>query len=59
MVAQFSEPVLQKSKYSDALYCSKVCINTSDLYQQDLKRKADGMLHVDNYIILSVNRAGM
>ncbi|XP_019857060.1 PREDICTED: uncharacterized protein LOC109585416 isoform X2 [Amphimedon queenslandica] len=44
MVAQFSEPVLQKSKYSDALHCSKVCINTSDLYQQELKRKADELV---------------
>lgn len=56
MVAKFSEPVLQKSKYSDALHCSKVCINTSDLYQQELKRKADGivLLCVDTPVPLSV-----
>ena len=42
VLAKFVDPVLQKSKLSDALYCSVLCINTCDNYQQELKGNAEG-----------------
>ena len=42
VLAKFVDPVLQKSKLSDALYCSVLCINTCDNYRQELKGNAEG-----------------